>query len=299
MAALLTTAGIAHLAELDATWPSPVTTEAMDALIFGAGNATPDVADTQAEVTQPLAILVRVAAGYPVLGDTNPQNVGRAPDWYTWKFVVPSGNPLVASNVALTNWNGGVQSGAQAVGVHEKILKYSKFDSSLVVFVNAKTGEVPTIYSAEEVSIVNRAVRSQTWTARARMLFATPGGVRLAASRLSARPPKGHPVATAALFDGCLGGTMRCDEVASVTLTERRWRGDRDIWVSRTSNLRPGDVVPSAVVSGDPRWPNIEYNFAHVWSPPSRSEESTWELFYELRLTDGTSRTIVVEVRVG
>lgn len=298
MAALLTTAGIAHLAELDAGWPTPVVTQSMDALTFGAGNDTPALADTQAAVTQNLGRLIRVEAGYPVLGDLDGRNTGRAIDRYTWKFVMAAGAPFVASNVALTNWNGGVLAGAQAVGVHEKVTIAGRFDEQVIVWVNAKTGDTPTIVTATEPFVVNAQQRVHTWTARVRALRALPGGTLQYTHRAQATPPRGQGVWTAALLEGCKGQILQCGEVAAASLTERKWNAGVRTWTARKISLAVSQVVTSSPVEGDVRWPGGTYNFAHAWAPQvAAAAEVTWELLYELRLTDGTFRRVEVEVR--
>lgn len=303
MAALLTTAGIAHLAELDATWPPPITvTDPFDALILGQGNNTPALGDTQLQLTQNLGVLLRVATDYPVLGDVDPRNTGRASDRYTWKFTYPAGSPFVASNVALTNWNGGVLAAGQNLGVHEKVTTAlaGKFDEHSVFFVNAKTGAVPTVIKVAEPFVVDSSNRVATWTARSRALRTNPHGSLVNGHRITTRIPRGHSVWTAALLDGCEGGLLRCDEVARVTLTEFRYRNGVDSARSqRMSALVPFEVVPSSPISGDVRWPSGTYNFQHQWTPlVSAATEDTIELVYTLHLHDRTQRRIEVEVRL-
>lgn len=298
MAALLTTAGIAHLAELDATWPAPVTTQPLDAMTFGAGNDTPALADTQASLTQNLGRLFRLEPGFPVLGDVDGRNSGGASDVYTWKFVVAAGLPFVASNVALTNWNSGVLSGSQAVGIHEKVTIAGRFDENVVVWFNAKTGAIPTVVTAIEPFVVNAQQRVQTWTARVRALRSLPGGTLQFTHRAQATPPRGQGVWTAALLEGCQGQLLQCGEVLSASLTERRWRAGERTFSVRKVSLPVSQVVTSSPVSGDVRWPGGTYNFAHQWVPQVASApEVTWELTYELRLKDGTWRRVEVEVR--
>lgn len=303
MAALLMDpAGVDHLAELDATWPAPVTTQDFDALILGQGNDTPDVLDTQNELTQNLGYLLRVAPDYPVLGDTDPSNTGRAADWYTWKFVLPAGTPFVASNVAMTNWNGGVLSASEDLFVHEKVATAlaGKFDEHSVFFVNAKTGEVPTIVKVARPFVVDGANRVTSWTARARALRTNPHGALINGHTIVTRAPRGHAIWTAALLEGCEGGLMRCDEVSRVQLTELRYRnGTEDTPTKREFALQRDLVVPSAPISGDQRWPSGTYNFAHQWIPTeAMRNESMVDLIYVLTLHDRTVRRIEVEVRL-
>lgn len=298
MAALLTTAGIAHLAELDATWPTPVTTESMDALIFGAGNDVPALGDTQASLTSGLGRLIRVEAGYPVLGDFDSRNTGRAVDRYTWKFRVAAGSPFVASNVALTNWNGGVLSGTEPVGVHEKVVVSQRFDEDLNIWVNAKTGAVPTIVTAVEPHVIDQGRRVHTWTARVRALRSLPAGALQYSHRVRVAPPRGQSVWTAALLEGCKGKLLQCGEVVAATLSERSWEAASRTWLSRKFSLSVADVVTPSPVTGDARWPDGTYNFAHSWTPQrAATREVTWELLYELRLVDGSFRRVEVEVR--
>lgn len=298
MAALLTTEGIAHLAELDATWPSPVVTVPATGLVFGTNNATPALADTQAEIEpEALGQLIEVQNGYPVLGDTDPRNTGRASDRYTWKFLVPVGNPFVASNVALTDYNGGVLSDALDLLVHEKVQIVVGFDEELLVWVNAKTGATPTVVAVRVPRVFERVRRTQTWTARARSLRSSPSGARIGGNRLRVSAPRNHPVWTAALLEGCDGGLLTCSEVRRVALTVMRWNGPDGVWRSERRSLDKHAVVSSGTVVGDPRWPGGEFNFSHQWAPEQSSSEATYELRYTLELADRTSRTVDVEVR--
>lgn len=298
MAALLTTAGTTHLTELDATWPTPVTTNDFDALVFGVNNAAPDAADTQAEIEpEGLGLLQPVEAGYPVLGDDDPRNTGRGATWYTWKFVVPAGNPLVASNLAVTNLNGGILADAEDLFVHEKVQVYSKFDEDLIVWLNAKTGSTPNFVVAHAARVVSNSQRLQTWTARARALRTAPVGVRLTGNRVRCAPPRQHPVWTAALLDGCGGDFLTCSEVRRAELEVRRWDADAGRWRSQRQGLDKHAVVTSGTVVGDSRWPGGEFNFSHEWRPQRGYTEGTYELRYTLELADGSDRTVDVEVR--
>lgn len=298
MAAILTTEGIAHLVELDATWPTPVVTVPATGLVFGVNNADPDAADTQAQIEpEVLGQLIEIEDGYPVLGDTDPRNTGRASDRYTWKFIVPAGNPFVASNVALTDYNAGVLSDTLDLLVHEKVQVALGFDEELVVWVNAKTGAVPTIVPVRVPRVLERVRRTQTWTARARALRSAPAGTRIAGNRLRVSAPRNHPVWTAALFDGCGGGLLTCSEVRRVELDVRRWDGDAGRWRSDRRGLDKHAVVAAGTVVGDPRWPGGEFNFSYEWKPERGSREATYELNYTLELADGTDRTLDVEVR--
>lgn len=297
MSALLTTAGATHLAELDAGGLSATTTNDFDALIVGQGVNTPSLTDTQAELTANLGYLVEVSSGYPVLGDTDPRNTGRAADRYTWLFVLPAGRPFVASNIAVTNLNGGTLDSAQDLMVHELVTVSARYDEQVLVWVNAKTGATPTVVAVSAPSVVNRPARAMTWTARARALRSVPSGVRVSGNRIETRPPRNHPVWTAALLDGCGGGLLSCDEVRRVELRVERWDATQSRWRPSSVSLPVHSVVTSGVVVGDPRWPGGEFNFSHQWAPTIGSKEQTWELRYTLLLADGTPRTIDVGVR--
>lgn len=303
MAALLTTAGTAHLASLNAgTAPA----NAFDGILFGQGNddpATPGT-ETQADVTSQLADVYRqVADGYPLQDDSDPRNTAAASDWWTWKFVLPAGQPFVASNVALTNYAGGTFTGATDLAIHSDQVVAQRYDEKLVVWFNAKTGEVPVVVTAAEQSLENRITRAVGFTARTRALSSHPAGSAVDDTTVRTKPQPDQQVWTAAHVYGIGSQALRSDQIGTFILdveeydpTRKQYQQVDSIGIDPTINVFPVDQY------GDQRWTaQGGYNVAHTWTPPYGGQEGTYRLTYKMELTDQDVRrwTNIVEVRRG
>ncbi len=302
MTTLLTTAGATHLTELDAgTTP----TNSFDALVFSQDNETPTVTDTQAQLTGIMSIIRRVESGYPVLNDTSDaRNPGAGASWWTWKFVLPAGTPFVASNLAVTNYAGATFDPSTALMVHSDDGPFAqRYDERLVVFVNAQTGQDPTIYTATETSLENRIGRVVGFVARSRALGSFPSGGNIGVDVVRTRPQPGQYVWTAAYQPGPNGQTLTPERVEWFRLIVEEY----DATTKAHTEFQVLPLTPSVHVFGvpqygDQRWNEQGgYNVAHAWTPPSATEESTWRLTYEMKLDDGDMRrwTNIVEVRRG
>lgn len=295
---VLTNAGVAHLTERAAG--SSLTND-FDALALGTGNDTPAVTDTLQEVTDRLSLFVRLDDGYPVLGDTDYRNTGREAATYTWRFTREAGEPWVASNVAVTNYSGGVPTVTEPLLVHLKQTVAQRYDERLIIWVNAKTGETPTVVTATEQALENRVQRVESFTARTRAVAAHPDGSVVDRDRVRSQAILGGTVWTAARHYGVDGAPL------SPTQVERFWlyvakhkASDGDWEAEKRSSIECYGHVFEAEQVGDARWLGEGgYNVAHIWSQPKGTTEGTYRLRYVLELCDGDRRewTNIVEVR--
>ena len=295
--ATLTTAGTAHLIERAA---GGSLRNDFDGLALGTGNDTPAVADTLQEVTERLLFYVQVADGYPKLGETDYRNTGAASDVWTWKFVREAGTPFVASNVAVTNYSGGVPTATEPLLVHAKQTIAQRYDERLIIWVNAKTGDVPTIVTATEQALENRLQRVESFTARTRAVSAAPDGSVVDRDRVRSRAIRGGLVWTAARVYGPEGGPLAPTDVVRFWLYVSKHKASDGSWEpeKRESVDCYGHVFGAEEVS-DPRWlGDGGYNVAHNWQQPRGTSEGTYRLRYEMELCDGDRRewTNIVEV---
>ena len=300
MAALLTTLGAAHLVELDAG-TSP-TTNAFDGIVFGTGNDTPAVGDTQAQIQPIITTVTRpVESGYPKQAENDPRNPVADATWWTWKFILPSGQAFVASNVALTNYSGAVFSDTTPLGIHSYDATApvdNLFDQRLIVWFNAKTGETPTLVTFPEQALENRVTRVVGFAARNRALGSYPNGSVIDHTKVKTRPQLNQYVWTGAQVAGPSGTTLRADKVSSFVLQIEEWdSNEREYIVTDEEGVDITANVYSVDQYNDQRWNGQGgFNVSHVWEPPYMTEEGTWRLSYRMELSDGDVREWVNEV---
>ena len=298
MTVILTSAGSAHLGELAA---GGSLTNAFDGLAFGAGNDAPTTADTLEEVTAREGLpFLRIAAGYPKLGDTDSRNGGAAPDIWTWRFEREAGTPFVASNVAITNYAGGIPSATAPLFVHAWQTIAQRFDERLIVFVNASATSSPNVVTATESAMENRVQRVASFTARTRALQSAPSGAVVSDSTVRSRPQPGQSVWTAAHFFGPDARTLDPSHVEDARLTVEAFVASSQQWETHDiKRLDCNEHVYPTLQRSDLRWrTDGGYNFAHTWRPKRGAAERTYRLTYELKLCDGDLRRVVNEVEI-
>lgn len=298
MTVILTTAGTAHLVELAA---GGSLTNEFDALVLGAGNDDPAVGDDLSDVTQRLSITLRLAAGYPLLGDTDARNSGAGAANYTWKFVREAGTPFVASNVAVTNYVGGVPTATEPLLIHGKQTIAQRYDERLIVWVNARSGETPTVVTATEQALEGRVSRVDSFTARVRAMSGSPNGSVVDTSKVRSITDRGVGVDTLARVMGVDGAALTVRQVERFYLYVARLSASEGDYVNEQRySLDCAETVLETEHYGDPRWhADGGYNVAHKWRMPRGTTEGTYRLRYEMELCDRDKRvwTNIVEVR--
>ena len=307
MSTILTGAGTSHLTER-ANGETPE--NAFDGLVFGAGCDTPSTSDTLAEVSERQGLpVLRVANGYPKLGDTDSRNTGRGPGVWTWRFEREAGDMFGSTNVAVTNYSGGALIASAPLLVHSKVpagtepsSQYgARFDERLVVFVNASTQAAPSVVIARETALQNRVQRVQSFTARTRAMQNWPAGSVIDDTTTRVRTQPGQQVWTAAWLYGAEGRQVLAQQdIARFTLTVEEREAD-GVW--KPLKVERPDVATHVLQTldrTDQRWRGDGgYNVSHSWTPPRGTTEGTWRLSYEMELCDRDRRawTTIVEVR--
>lgn len=298
MTVVLTTAGTAHLVELAA---GGSLTNDFDALVLGAGNEDPAVGDDLSDVTQRLSVVMRLASGYPKLADTDARNSGAGATTYTWRFERGAGAPFVASNVAVTNYAGGVPTATEPLLIHGKQTIAQRYDERLIVWINARSGETPTVVTATEQALESRVQRVVGFTPRVRAMSGSPNATVVDVSTIRSIVDRGVGVDTLAYVLGSNGLSLTVGQVERFTLTVSRFSGSDNEFVEESvEDLECYESVFEAEHFGDPRWrAEGGYNVAHKWMQPRGSTEGTYRLRYEMELCDSDKRvwTHVVEVR--
>lgn len=297
MSVVLTSAGSAHLIERAA---GGSLANAFDALIFGAGNDDPGISDTLEQFAQRQNLILRVQSGYPKQGDTDGRNTGRGTDTWTWQFISEAGSHFVASNAAVTNYSGGALVADAPLAVHGKQTISQRPDERLIVWVNARTGDDPTIVTATESSLEGRVMRVDSFTGRVHATRSMPGGSVVRPNEVRTKAARGAHVWTAARVDGQQGTALRPEQVDSFSLyVARHVASDGDYEQERRERIDCHGHVFATENLTDPRWDaQGGYNVAHIWKQPKGTREGTYRLRYELVLCDGDLRewTNTVEV---
>lgn len=301
MANTLTNDGETHVGQLDAAIP---TTNAFDLLILSRGNDATAVTDDRSAVDPADEIAgsrTIVAAGYPVLGDTDSRNPGADPSWWTWRFDVPPGvTGLVASNLMVTNWADGAPALNEPVMLHALLASpiQKLTPERMVVFVNvieaATAGSGPTVYSVVDEPAA--LPRMHTYTHRARAL-ATYGSNGSNGAQTTAFA--GESVLVMALLVSGDGGVMATSDVHSVSLAVQS-QGLDGRWSVHSSESIDTETVAAAVRYDDPRWPHPGgYQWSHLWEVPEGEDETAYRLRYVVRQVSGPATVMTVEVRTG
>lgn len=298
MTVILTSAGSAHLGELAAGGSLD---NAFDGLVFGAGNDAPTIADTLEEVTAREGLpFLRLAAGYPKKNDTDSRNGGAGVDIWTWRFEREAGTPFVASNVAVTNYAGGIPTTTEPLLIHAWQTIAQRYDERLVVFLNVSSSSSPNVVTATETALQNRVQRVSSFTARVRSLQGAPGGSSVTSDTVRSRPQRGQGVWTAAWIWGPDSRTLDPWHVERFELLVEAFNPSSSTWEATDRKfLECGEHVFPSLQMSDPRYhADGGYNVSHFWLPPRGSKETTWRLTYTLRLCDGDVRWFRNEVEV-
>lgn len=305
MTVVLTTAGTTHLGERPA---GPFTND-FDGLFLTNSNLSPSTTDTVADIidagggNELVGPVRQVDSGYPVLGDTDARNGGAASDVWTWKFTLPAGTPFVASNVAVTNYSGGVPVGTDNVLVSGRQTIAQRYDERLVVWVNAKAAATPTVFTAVEQALENRVTRVVGFVARTKALAGYPQGSQVDTDTVKTSPTPGQQVWTASYQMGVDGGALSPDQVESLTVTRNEFDAETKRYVPKfTETLDCYNHVYAVPRLNDQRWTEQGgYNVAHAWTPPLGTTEGTFRLTYEMKLCDDDVRRWwnIVQVRRG
>ena len=298
MTAVLTTKGATHLMQLDA---GGSTDEAFDGLVLGKGNDEPGKSDTVAAVTQRLESVLKVSDGYPKQGDTDSRNGGRGASTWTWRFERNAAEPFVASNVAIVNRAGGALIETGPVAVHAKQTVDQRRDERLIIWVNARSGEEPTVFTAFEQALEGRVQRVVGYVARNRALAAYPGGSTISSDEVRVRARAGQPIWVACDTPGREGRQLVPEDVRSLSLKVEKQEASTGQWtrITRTS-LDCYKFVTGTYQYGDQRWNQAGgYNVAHLWTPPRGTKEGTYRLRYGMVLCDDDTRgwDVIVEAR--
>jgi hypothetical protein len=295
MTALLTTAGSAWLADILAgTTPANVFT----ALELGAGNNVPAVSDTRASMTAKIGgSLIDVAAGYPILGDSDLRNDGRGVSTYTWKWVYPEGaTALIASNAIVTNFAAGAPSGSEPVLVSAAEVLVKRADQVLTVFVNLTTGGTASLVAHVEDGepLVEQMT---TWRQESMALSGMPGATPVSNGVVRSRLSEGEQAWIGAAMTDGRGDVLTSAGVSSVLLVAMRRVGEREWAVGQEIPLEVGSVMATAPVQTDRRWRSSQgYTFAHAWVPPGNWGARKTRLEYTLTLLSGETRSLVHEI---
>lgn len=301
MAHVLTTAGAAHIVELDAASPL---TDAFDALILSRGNDVPTSGDDRSAVASGDEItgsLTVVATAHPHLADTDPRNTGAGATKWTWRFDIPPGLAgLVASNLVVTNYASGAPSATEALLMHGAFATpLEKLTAQrATIFINvaagAAAGSAPVVVVA--IDEPNVLPRLHTYTSRARMLAVYgPNGIGRAMAVASA----GENVRVMAVLHSYVAGLLTPTQVQSASLEVLAHQIDGR-WLTLSSENVGAASVTADLQYGDARWPYPGgYNWAHDFEVPEFSDETGYRLLYTIREKGGPAQVFQVEIRSG
>ena len=299
MSSILTTAGLAHLAELEA---GGSLTNSFDGLVFGRGNDVPSVTDTLSEVSVRQPFVLKLADGYPKKDDTDSRNGGRGSSTWTWRFERGAGEPFVASNAAVTNYSGGALVEGAPLLFHADEITAQRYDERLIVWVNAHASDGASIFTATEEALEGRVQRVVGFVARNRAISASPNGSVVSSTEVHTNPTPGQHVWTAADIVGIEGQQLQPSDVEDFTLRVERLQASTGQWlqIGSDDDLDCYRFVSAAYHYDDRRWNQVGgFNVAHAWEPARGTSEGTFRLTYRMDLCDGDVREWknVVEVR--
>lgn len=300
----ITTTGLAHISERDAG--DTTFTYAFDGLFFGQGNDVPGQEDTLAEIggtgnEDLLNVRLTLDSGYPIKGDSDPDNPGAGDAIWTWRFTRVGGEPFVASNVAICSYSGGEPTTDSPLLVHSRQVVAQRYDEQIKVFVNASATTDPTVYVSASEYVENRTTRVESFTARTRASRTWPQGSAIDSTVSRCRPQPGQAVWTAAHQVGLNGQRLQVVDVEDFTLRVEEYRASTGQWTAvRTEYLDTAGHVFGAEQRYDQRWTAPGgYNVSHSWQPEVGETEGTFRLVYEMLLTDNDVRkwSTIVEVK--
>ena len=278
---LLTTAGEAHLTALGGG--GGITSE-FDAIVLGRGNDVPTAGDVFEDITRRID-RATVRDGYPILGDTDPRNGGRGADRWTWSATFEPGQKFVTTNVGVCDEEATGSSPLLASG--EEVIE-KRSDEALTLFVNAKLGSPPTLFTAHETRSVTAA--RAVWTPRSRALAISINGLATTSERRVARP--GELVRVMALMPDDEGGILSAADVVSGELAVFM-RTRAGTWSQVDAVPLPEPVAPT-LIRNDLRWPHDGgYNAFADWSVPELHTALQYAL--ELRVRAGTRQRLRTE----
>lgn len=294
MAVTLTTDGSTHITERNT---GAALTDAFNAMELGQGNNIPAVADNRSQMTSRIVSSLRpLASGYPVLGDSDVRNEGRATDVWSWKVVYPEGTQFVASNLIVTNYVAGAPSATEHVLVHADTVVYKRADQELHLWVNVSTaGAASVVAHLEDGEPLVEQIA--TWRAQSLVLSGAPGATPASNGRAVSRLTEGDQVWTGARLLTGAGGVMTRTDVLGVDLSVYTRSGEREWVLADEMPLGINDVMASAPIRTDPRWRGSQgYTFAHAWVPPLAWGSKRTRLEYRITGLDGNDRCIIHEV---
>lgn len=262
-----TAAGIAHLAERDASAPL---TDAFDGFELGKGNVditllvTRDIAT--AKLTPPG--ILEVLAPYPMLDDQDDRNPGRGADWWTWAFRVSGAEhgPLVASEGWITNYASGMPLVNEPVGFSFNDIFQLRSDQVATIFVNAKTGSTATVYFSYEEETSGTATAA-TYAQRFPLIATYPQSVSRTPQRVSAEIAEGAPVYVMARALGEFGHLLVREDVTRCRarlFVENEVTGRWDE-LSLDGAYSPDENVSNSAVVTDLRWPHSKGYNVGMW----------------------------------
>lgn len=282
--------GETHIVELTA---GGGTTQAFDAIEFGQGNNVPSASDTRTAMTSKIANQFTKTNGYPILGDSDPRNDGRAVDRWTWLFVIPEGQQILASNWIVTN---NPAATAEPILCHSNDVVAKRADQVAYIWLNVTTAGVGSaVVHVEEGEPVVEQLGS--WRQESIAMSGAPGATAVSGGVVRSRLVEGEQVWTAAYLMNGEGGTLTRDDVQGVYLRVYRRRGERDWVLSDEEAVHPYVAIMPAPVRTDKRWkPTRGYVFAHTWKPSPGWGSRATRLEYRIRMTAGDNRTLVHEV---
>lgn len=147
MSAILTDAGQLHFAQRA---NGENLTNQFDAVELGQGNTPVSATDTRANLPNRIpGTLMRVAAGYPLRNDQDPENPGRGVNVLSYRFDLPASLPaFTATNLIITNFAGGSPGAVEPVGFAAQISLSKVSGQPLTIFVNKESTDASVVAGA-------------------------------------------------------------------------------------------------------------------------------------------------------
>ena len=299
MTIVLTTAGAAHITELE-QGANP-TANMFNGLVFSQGNDAPDVLDTLSSMSDRITdFVLRVEDGYPRKDDDDIRNTSRGPEAWTWKFVREAGKPFVASNFAVCNQSGGALQAGSDLAIHGRVTTAQRFDERRVFFLNV-IGQEVRLVQVRETSTQNRVQRVAGFAANVRATASAPGGSVVTPNQVRTQASPGASIFTAAFVIRSDGHAAQPGDIVALDLTVQRYDASKAQFVDIAKESLPCySHVFGAEQLNDPRWPHAGgYNVSYQWSQPRGTREGTFKLVYRMELCGDDFRewTNTVEVR--
>lgn len=139
MAVQKTSVGLVHYAE---RLEGAVLTNTFDAIELGTGDTAVSKADDRSTMANKIAGTLIQQSAAPAINNADVANSGRGPAVLTYKFTIPAGvAAFTATNLHLTNYQGGAPSATEPVGVVANGLAIVKTAGvALDVYLNVSVG---------------------------------------------------------------------------------------------------------------------------------------------------------------